>query len=130
MIMFIKYLLFALLVIFMVCAAAYSISSRRSTDPLVQGTKRSIINMLLGGMLVTLSLMSMFMFRGSTLNVVIEAAFCCWACSISSRDCAATATTAGCAAEAEVQPPPIQIDQLPSCSPAGQPWSILKFFRK
>ncbi|MFD1908300.1 hypothetical protein ACFSQ7_36360 [Paenibacillus rhizoplanae] len=48
MIMFIKYLLFALLVIFMVCAAAYSISSRRSTDPLVQGTKRSIINMLLG----------------------------------------------------------------------------------
>ncbi|MFD2876568.1 YtpI family protein [Paenibacillus rhizoplanae] len=26
-------------------------------------------------MLVTLSLMSMFMFRGSTLNVVIEAAF-------------------------------------------------------
>ncbi|WP_339223681.1 YtpI family protein [Paenibacillus sp. FSL H8-0332] len=75
MIMFIKYLLFALLVIFMVCAAAYSISSRRSTDPLVQGTKRSIMNMLLGGMLVTLSLMSMFMFRGSTLNVVIETAF-------------------------------------------------------
>lgn len=75
MIMFIKYLLFALLVIFMVCAAAYSISSRRSPDPLVQGTKRSIMNMLLGGMLVTLSLMSMFMFRGSTLNVVIEAAF-------------------------------------------------------
>ncbi|MEK3794807.1 YtpI family protein [Paenibacillus sp. FSL R7-0204] len=75
MIMFIKYLLFALLVIFMVCAAAYSISSRRTADPLIQGTRRSIMNMLLGGMLVTLSLMSMFIFRGSTLNVVIEAAF-------------------------------------------------------
>ncbi|QUL56768.1 hypothetical protein KDC22_09940 [Paenibacillus tritici] len=75
MVMLIKYLLFALLVIFMVCAAVYSIASRRAADPLVKGSKRSVMNMLLGGMLVTLSLMSMFIFRGSTLNVVIEAAF-------------------------------------------------------
>lgn len=75
MIMLIKYLLFALLVAFMIAAAVYSYSSRRARDPLIKGIKRSIMNVLLGAMLVALSLMSMFIFRGSTLNVVIEAAF-------------------------------------------------------
>ncbi|AIQ28703.1 hypothetical protein P40081_11340 [Paenibacillus sp. FSL P4-0081] len=75
MIMLIKYLLFVLLVVFMISAAMYSFSSRRAADPLIKGLKRSIMNVLLGAMLVTLSLMSMFIFRGSTLNVVIEAAF-------------------------------------------------------
>ncbi|WP_238654778.1 YtpI family protein [Paenibacillus piscarius] len=75
MILLIKYLLFALMVVFMISAAVYSYSSRRAADPLVKGAKRSVMNMLLGGMLVTLSLMSMFIFRGSTLNIVIEAVF-------------------------------------------------------
>lgn len=75
MIMIIKYLLFVLLVVFMISAAMYSFSSRRAADPLIKGLNRSIMNVLLGAMLVTLSLMSMFIFRGSTLNVVIEAAF-------------------------------------------------------
>lgn len=75
MIMLIKYLLFVLLAVFMISAAVYSMSSRRAADPLVKGLKRSVMNVLLGAMLVTLSLMSMFIFSGSTLNVVIEAAF-------------------------------------------------------
>ncbi|WNS46381.1 YtpI family protein [Paenibacillus sp. MMS20-IR301] len=75
MIMFIKYLLFVLLAGFMISAAVYSYTYRRSADPLIKGLKRSVMNVLLGGMLVTLSLISMFLFRGSTLNVVIEAAF-------------------------------------------------------
>lgn len=33
------------------------------------------MNVLLGAMLVTLSLMSMFLFRGSTINIIVEAAF-------------------------------------------------------
>lgn len=75
MIMLIKYVLFVLLVVFIIGAAVYSFASRRASDPLVKGLKRAVMNMLLGAMLVTLSLMSMFIFRGSTLNVVIEAAF-------------------------------------------------------
>ncbi|AIQ46262.1 hypothetical protein R70723_10505 [Paenibacillus sp. FSL R7-0273] len=75
MIMLIKYLLFILLVVFMTGAAAYSLSSRRTSDPLEKGRRRSIMNVLLGAMLVTLSLMSMFLFRGSTLSVIVEAVF-------------------------------------------------------
>ncbi|MNC72863.1 hypothetical protein D3C75_1239780 [compost metagenome] len=40
-----------------------------------KGRKRSIMNVLLGAMLVTLSLMSMFLFRGSTISIIVEAAF-------------------------------------------------------
>jgi hypothetical protein len=75
MVLFIKYLLFILLVIFVLGAAVYSLSSRRALNPLDKGLKRSIMNMMLGAMLVTLSLMSMFLFRGSTVNVIVEAAF-------------------------------------------------------
>ncbi|WP_342565344.1 YtpI family protein [Paenibacillus sp. FSL R7-0345] len=75
MIMLIKYLLFILLVIFMIGAAVYSLTSRRTPDPLEKGRRRSIMNVLLGAMLVTLSLMSMFLFRGSTPSVIVEALF-------------------------------------------------------
>jgi uncharacterized membrane-anchored protein len=75
MIMLIKYLLFVLLVVFMTGAAVYSLSSRRTSDPLEKGRKRAIMNVLLGAMLVTLSLMSMFLFRGSSINIVVEALF-------------------------------------------------------
>jgi hypothetical protein len=33
------------------------------------------MNVMLGAMLVTLSLISMFLFRGSTVNIIVEAAF-------------------------------------------------------
>ncbi len=75
MVMFIKYLLFILLVVFVIGAAVYSISSRRATSPQDKGLKRSIMNVMLGAMLVTLSLMSMFLFRGSTINIIVEAIF-------------------------------------------------------
>ncbi|UQZ35917.1 hypothetical protein C2I18_21680 [Paenibacillus sp. PK3_47] len=75
MIMLIKYLLFVLLVVFMIGAAVYSMSSRRAQDPLEKGRRRAIMNVLLGAMLVVLSLMAMFLFRGSTVNVIVEAVF-------------------------------------------------------
>ncbi|QSF46650.1 YtpI family protein [Paenibacillus tianjinensis] len=75
MIMLIKYLLFILLVVFMTGAAVYSLSSRRASDPMERGRRRSIMNILLGAMLVTLSLMSMFLFRGSTISIIVEALF-------------------------------------------------------
>ncbi|AIQ51844.1 YtpI family protein [Paenibacillus sp. FSL R7-0331] len=75
MIMLIKYLLFILLVVFMIGAAAFSLSSRRTSDPAEKARRRSVMNVLLGAMLVTLSLMSMFLFRGSTLSVIVEAVF-------------------------------------------------------
>ncbi|MDQ0191808.1 YtpI family protein [Paenibacillus wynnii] len=75
MIMIIKYLLFILLAIFAINAAIFSIASRRATDPLVKGQKRSIMNVLMGAMLVDLALMAMFLFHGSTLAIVVEALF-------------------------------------------------------
>ncbi|MNC72225.1 hypothetical protein D3C75_1232510 [compost metagenome] len=44
-------------------------------DPLEKGIKRSLMNIMLGGMLVSLSLICMFMFRGSTSNIIVEALF-------------------------------------------------------
>jgi uncharacterized membrane protein len=75
MVLFIKYLLFVLLVIFVIGAAVFSLSSRRALDPKDKGLKRSVMNVMLGAMLVTLSLISMFLFRGSTINIIVEAAF-------------------------------------------------------
>ncbi|WP_379135860.1 YtpI family protein [Paenibacillus sp. sgz500958] len=75
MIITIKYLLFILLVIFVISAALFSIAARRTPDPLDKGLKRSALNILMGAMLVTLALMSMFLFHGSTLSVIIEAVF-------------------------------------------------------
>ncbi|WP_410511989.1 YtpI family protein [Paenibacillus sp. BR2-3] len=75
MVMIIKYLLFILLVVFVVGAAYFSTASRRAADPLDKGKKRSIMNVMMGAMLVTLALMSMFLFQGSTLNIIVEAAF-------------------------------------------------------
>ncbi|MBW4084180.1 YtpI family protein [Paenibacillus sp. S150] len=75
MILFIKYALFILMLACMMGAAVYSFSSRRAQDPLEKGLKRSVMNILLGAMLVSLSLICMFMFRGSTGSVIVEAAF-------------------------------------------------------
>ncbi|MNW13703.1 hypothetical protein D3C71_2117280 [compost metagenome] len=59
----------------MTSAAVFSFSSRRAADPQEKGRRRSIMNILLGAMLVTLSLMSMFLFRGSTISIIVEALF-------------------------------------------------------
>lgn len=75
MIMLIKYLLFILLIVFVIGAAVYSFSSRRASNPRDKGLKRSVMNVLLGAMLVTLALMSMFLFHGSTVNIIVEAVF-------------------------------------------------------
>lgn len=75
MILIIKYILFILLVFFVVCAAFFSTSSRRTPDPLEKGRKRSVMNVMMGAMLVNLGLISMFLFPGSTLNILIEAIF-------------------------------------------------------
>ncbi|MCE3200066.1 hypothetical protein JI735_20415 [Paenibacillus sonchi] len=75
MILFIKYVLFILMIICLIGAAVYSYTSRRAQNPLDKGAKRSIMNILLGAMLVSLSLICMFVFRGSTVNVIIEAVF-------------------------------------------------------
>ncbi|GGF85871.1 hypothetical protein GCM10010912_33970 [Paenibacillus albidus] len=75
MIILIKYLLFVLLVVFVIGAAVFSLSSRRAADPAVKGRKRSVMNVMQGAMLVTLALMSMFLFRGSTVSIIVEALF-------------------------------------------------------
>ncbi|KWX71185.1 YtpI family protein [Paenibacillus jilunlii] len=75
MILFIKYVLFILVMVCLIGAAVYSYTSRRAQNPLEKGAKRSIMNILLGAMLVSLSLICMFVFRGSTVNVIIEAVF-------------------------------------------------------
>lgn len=75
MVLIIKYSLFILMVIFVIGAAIFSLSSRRAVNPRDKGLKRSVMNVMLGAMLVTLSLMSMFLFRGSTVNIIVEAAF-------------------------------------------------------
>lgn len=75
MILFIKYVLFILMMACLIGAAVYSFNSRRAQDPQEKGAKRSIMNILLGAMLVSLSLICMFVFRGSTVNVIIEAMF-------------------------------------------------------
>lgn len=48
---------------------------KHSCCNLERGRRRSIMNVLLGAMLVTLSPMSMFLFCGSTINIIVEAAF-------------------------------------------------------
>lgn len=75
MILVIKYLLFVLVVLFVLGSAWYSVLSRREADPLEKGLKRAVMNILLGGMLIALALMSMFLFRGSSVNIVVEALF-------------------------------------------------------
>ncbi|AKG34076.1 YtpI family protein [Paenibacillus durus] len=75
MILFIKYLLFLLLTLSVLGAAYFSAASRRAASSEERGLKRAVMNILLGSMLVLLALMSMFLFRGSTVSVIVEAVF-------------------------------------------------------
>ncbi|MDT3425170.1 hypothetical protein J2Z22_000683 [Paenibacillus forsythiae] len=75
MILFVKYLLFLLLTLSVLGAAYFSAASRRAQSPEERGRKRAVMNMLLGTMLTLLALMSMFLFRGSTVSIAVEAVF-------------------------------------------------------
>ncbi len=75
MITVIKYILFILLVVTCITSAYYSIRSHRSSDPTDRGLYGAITNILMGIMLMMMSLVFMFIFRGSTLSIVVEALF-------------------------------------------------------
>ncbi|WP_426249357.1 YtpI family protein [Paenibacillus pabuli] len=70
-----KYALIAIFALAMVCSALNSIRSRRTTNPVLVGLYRSWTNIWMGGMLIILALILMFVFTGSTLSVVVEALF-------------------------------------------------------
>ncbi|WP_440118316.1 YtpI family protein [Paenibacillus sp. QZ-Y1] len=70
-----KYVLIAIFALAMVCSALNSIRSRRTTDAATAGLYRSWTNIWMGGMLIILALILMFVFTGSTLSVVVEALF-------------------------------------------------------
>lgn len=71
----IRYALFIILVLSVVAAALYSIRARRVADPADRGRNMAMMNLCMGIMLVSLSLVCMFLFSGSTLAVIVEAAF-------------------------------------------------------
>lgn len=75
MVIFLRYLLFALLVVSCIGAALYSSRSRRAKDARERGIYGAVMNIFMGIMLVVLALIAMFMFRGSTVAVIIEAVF-------------------------------------------------------
>ncbi|MNP09595.1 hypothetical protein D3C76_1017080 [compost metagenome] len=70
-----KYALIAIFAVAMVFAALNSIRSHRSSDAASAGLYRSWTNIWMGGMLVVLALILMFVFTGSTLSVIVEALF-------------------------------------------------------
>ncbi|MDR0266855.1 YtpI family protein [Paenibacillus sp.] len=75
MVLFIRYVLFALLVIACICAGLYSSRSRRAKDARERGLYGAVTNIFMGIMLVMLALIFMFIFSGSTVAVIIEAVF-------------------------------------------------------
>lgn len=75
MITVIRYALFIILVLSVIAAALYSIRARRVADPADRGFHMAMMNLYMGIMLISLSLVCMFLFRGSTPAVIVEAAF-------------------------------------------------------
>ncbi|GAB6926649.1 hypothetical protein JCM10914A_06320 [Paenibacillus sp. JCM 10914] len=75
MITVIHYILYIILVLSVVAAALYSIKARRVSDPAKRGSLMAMMNICMGCMLVSLSLVCMFLFRGSTPAIIVEAAF-------------------------------------------------------
>lgn len=71
----IHYILYIVLVLSVVAAALYSIRARRTADPADRGIYMSMMNISMGIMLVSLSLVCMFLFSGSTPAVIVEAVF-------------------------------------------------------
>ncbi|MBT2762446.1 YtpI family protein [Paenibacillus sp. ISL-20] len=75
MITVIHYILYIILVLSVIAAALYSIRARRVADPADRGIYMSMMNLYMGIMLVSLSLVCMFLFSGSTPAVIVEAVF-------------------------------------------------------
>lgn len=75
MVQSILYVLYAGLIITCICSVYFSFKSRRSVDPAVRGLSAAKTNISMGGMLIILALIQMFMFSGSSLRVVIGALF-------------------------------------------------------
>lgn len=75
MITVIKYILFILLVITCIASAYYSIRSHRSSNSTERGRYGATTNILMGIMLILISVVFMFIFRGSTPSVIVEALF-------------------------------------------------------
>lgn len=72
---FIRYALFILLLFSTVTAGISSIRSRRARDPRQRGMLAATTNIGMGIMLIVLACIQMFMFRGSTVAVIVEALF-------------------------------------------------------
>ncbi|MGF7046572.1 hypothetical protein J2T13_001070 [Paenibacillus sp. DS2015] len=75
MITVIKYLLFILLIASCATSAYFSLRSRRSSNPTERGMYGAQMNILMGVMLVILSIIFMFIFKGSTPAIIVEALF-------------------------------------------------------
>ncbi|MGG1877193.1 YtpI family protein [Paenibacillus cisolokensis] len=75
MLAIIRYALFIILVLSCISAALYSIRARRMPDPADRGINLAMMNICMGIMLASLSLVCMFLFSGSTTAVIVEAAF-------------------------------------------------------
>lgn len=75
MITVIRYILYIILVLSVIAAAMYSIRARRTADPASRGIYTAMMNLYMGIMLVSLSLVCMFLFSGSTPAVIVEAVF-------------------------------------------------------
>ncbi|MBP2002543.1 hypothetical protein J2Z69_003629 [Paenibacillus shirakamiensis] len=75
MIQSIEYVLYAALIIACVCSLFFSFKSRRSLDAHTRGVSGARMNVSMGAMLISLALIQMFIFSGSTLRVVIGALF-------------------------------------------------------
>lgn len=71
----IHYILYIILVLSVIAAALYSIRARRTADPADRGIYMSMMNIYMGMMLISLSLVCMFLFSGSTPAVIVEAVF-------------------------------------------------------
>ncbi|MEF2968375.1 YtpI family protein [Paenibacillus sp. M1] len=71
----ILYVLYAGLIASSICSIWFSIKSRRSLDPRVRGLAQAKTNISMGFMLIILAIIQMFMFRGSTVRVVVGALF-------------------------------------------------------
>ncbi|WP_418041201.1 YtpI family protein [Paenibacillus xylanilyticus] len=70
-----KYVLIAIFALAMVCSALNSIRSYRAANAADAGLYRSWTNIWMGGMLIVLSIILMFVFTGSSLSIVVEALF-------------------------------------------------------
>lgn len=71
----IRYALFFLVAASCIAAAYASVNARRKPNPLDRGLMQAYANISMGVMLLSLSIVAMLMFSGSTPAVIVEAVF-------------------------------------------------------